>query len=72
MTAVAEMMDKDIGTEYSLADALGSTIALTDENGDIKTRYNYTPFGEPEVSGDTSDNTFMGRFWVAVLALFRS
>jgi RHS repeat-associated protein len=47
------------GIRFYLADALGSIIALTDENGDIKTRYNYTPFGEPEVIGESSGNPFM-------------
>jgi|GEM_PF-4463021 len=50
---------------FYIADALGSIIALADENGVVKTRYNYTPFGEVEVTGESSDNPFMftGREW---------
>jgi RHS repeat-associated protein len=46
------------GIRFYLADALGSIIALTDENGVIKTQYNYTPFGEVETIGEQSDNPF--------------
>ena len=43
---------------YYHADALGSIIALTDETGQIRTQYNYSPFGETELIGDLSDNPF--------------
>ena len=43
---------------YYQADALGSVIALTDDLGNIKTQYNYSPFGETEISGEISDNPF--------------
>jgi RHS repeat-associated protein len=45
-------------TRYYLTDALGSTLALTDTNGAIKTQYNYTPFGNTELIGENSDNPF--------------
>jgi len=43
---------------YYHADALGSVIALTDENGALKTQYTYDPFGNVTISGETSDNPF--------------
>jgi RHS repeat-associated protein len=43
---------------YYHADALGSIIALTDENGTVKTQYNYSPFGATEVIGEALDNPF--------------
>ncbi len=43
---------------YYHADALGSIIALTDETGQIRTQYNYSPFGETELIGEPSDNPF--------------
>ena len=41
-----------------MTDALGSVIALTDENGIVKTTYSYDPFGNTTVSGESSDNRF--------------
>jgi RHS repeat-associated protein len=50
---------KDDGTaRYYLTDALGSVIALTDENGNVMTTYTYDPFGNVTVSGEASDNPF--------------
>ncbi len=43
---------------YYHADALGSVIALTDDIGQVKTQYNYSPFGETEILGEPSDNPF--------------
>ncbi len=43
---------------YYQTDALGSVIALTDENGVVKTTYAYDPFGNTTVSGEASDNPF--------------
>jgi len=43
---------------YYQADALGSIIDLTDQNGTVKTTYTYDPFGKVIVSGETSDNPF--------------
>ena len=41
-----------------MTDALGSVIALTDENGVVKTTYSYDPFGNTTISGEASDNPF--------------
>ncbi len=46
------------GTEYYLADALSSTLALTDGAGGIGTTYTYDPFGRTVASGLASRNTF--------------
>jgi RHS repeat-associated protein len=46
------------GTEYNLADALGSTVALSDDTGAVRTAYAYEPFGATTVTGDTSDNPY--------------
>jgi RHS repeat-associated protein len=46
------------GSQQVLADALGSTIALTDGNGSIQTEYNYEPFGRTTVSGASRTNPF--------------
>ena len=43
---------------FYVTDALGSVIALTDENGVVKTTYSYDPFGNVTVSGESSDNPF--------------
>ena len=31
---------------------------MTDETGVMKTQYNYSPFGETEITGESSDNPF--------------
>ncbi|MBI4823335.1 MAG: DUF2778 domain-containing protein, partial [Nitrospirae bacterium] len=50
---------KSDGTiRYYQQDALGSVIALTDENGTVKTTYSYDPYGNTEVMGEPSDNPF--------------
>lgn len=46
------------GNEYLHADALGSTLALTDDSGAIKTRYSYSPYGATTVTGAPSANPF--------------
>ena len=43
--------------EYYHADALGSTLALTDDSGVVQTTYAYEPFGNSTVTG-TSANPF--------------
>jgi RHS repeat-associated protein len=43
---------------YYLANPLGSVTALTDENGVVKTTYNYDPFGQVAASGEASSNPF--------------
>lgn len=45
------------GDEHYLSDALGSTLALTDNTGAVTTRYSYDPFGNTTVTG-TSNNPF--------------
>jgi RHS repeat-associated protein len=51
------------GTRYFLADALSSTLALTDDVGAVRTSYTYEPFGATTVTGEASANTtrFTGR-----------
>ena len=46
------------GTSNYLADALGSTIALTDANGTTQTQYSYDPFGSTSTSGAASTNSY--------------
>ncbi len=43
---------------YYQTDALGSVIALMDDLGSVKTQYTYSPFGETDTIGETSDNPF--------------
>jgi RHS repeat-associated protein len=43
---------------YYHQDALGSVLALTDEAGAVRTRYNYEPFGETAYTGEESDQPF--------------
>jgi RHS repeat-associated protein len=51
------------GTEFYLADALMSTVALTNAVGAVETSYTYQPFGTPLVEGAVSANSiqFTGR-----------
>jgi RHS repeat-associated protein len=44
------------GTESYIADALGSSVALTDPGGTIATQYIYEPFGNTATFGTPSDN----------------
>jgi RHS repeat-associated protein len=44
------------GSFTPLQDALGTTIALIDANGNIQTTYSYDPFGNTTVSGAASSN----------------
>jgi hypothetical protein len=46
------------GTATLLADALGSTIALTNPAGGIQTNYTYEPFGKVSVSGTSNANPY--------------
>jgi len=46
------------GTFTPLQDALGSTIALVDANGNQTTQYSYDPFGNTTVFGATNANGF--------------
>jgi RHS repeat-associated protein len=43
--------------EYYHTDALGSTLALTDQTGSVQTTYTYDPFGNTTISG-VSNNPF--------------
>jgi RHS repeat-associated protein len=50
------------GAMSFLADALGSSIALTDSNGSINTSYTYEPFGNTTVAGSNGNPyQFTGR-----------
>jgi RHS repeat-associated protein len=46
------------GTRALLAEALGSTLALTDPAGAVQTQYTYEPFGVTSTSGPTNGNSF--------------
>ena len=46
------------GTFAPLTDALRSTIALVDANGNVQTSYSYDPFGNTTVSGTSNANEF--------------
>jgi len=41
-----------------MADALGSTIALTDADGTTQTQYSYDPYGSTSTSGAASTNSY--------------
>jgi RHS repeat-associated protein len=45
-------------TRNYLTDFLGSTTALADDTGVIKTTYGYEPYGEANVSGEVTSNSF--------------
>ncbi len=46
------------GARNFLADALGSTLGLTDSTGTLQTQYTYEPFGNASVSGSTNANSY--------------
>jgi RHS repeat-associated protein len=46
------------GSMSFLTDSLGSTLALTDSNGNVATNYTYDPFGNASASGVSSANPF--------------
>ena len=46
------------GTIHFLADALGSTVALSDGTGVAATSYTYAPFGETSHNGSATGNSF--------------
>lgn len=52
-----------LGARDLLTDALGSTVALADDQGALTTRYTYTPFGAATVEGPANSNPhqFTGR-----------
>jgi RHS repeat-associated protein len=51
------------GTSSFLTDELGSTVALADGSGTLRSTYTYDPFGATAAAGDPSDNKqqFTGR-----------
>jgi len=57
-------LDEDIGrtdssgTSSYLTDRLGSTVALANSAGTVKTQYTYDPFGLTTTSGTASTNTY--------------
>jgi RHS repeat-associated protein len=44
--------------QYYLTDAVGSVVALTDQNGVVQTQYTYGPFGQTTSTGTASDNPY--------------
>jgi RHS repeat-associated protein len=46
------------GSFTPLKDALGSTVALVDSSGTVRTTYTYDPFGNTSVSGNSNSNGF--------------
>jgi RHS repeat-associated protein len=48
------MRSDALGTRVLLADVIGSTVALTDPAGAVKTQYSYEPFGAATASGESS------------------
>ena len=46
------------GSQSYLTDALGSTLALSDANGNLTTQYSYEAYGNTTASGTTSDNAY--------------
>ncbi|RDU96775.1 RHS repeat-associated core domain-containing protein, partial [Trinickia dinghuensis] len=45
-----------LGTRSFVTDALGSTVALTDGSGAVKTNYTYEPYGNTTTSGEVNGN----------------
>ncbi|HEY5891929.1 MAG TPA: RHS repeat-associated core domain-containing protein, partial [Chthoniobacterales bacterium] len=68
------------GTLYFHQDGLGSTVSLTDSNGNVVESYQYDAFGKPAFSNGSGqaitasarDNRFLftGREWLAELGLY--
>ena len=46
-----------LGARSFITDALGSTVALTDTSGVLKTSYAYEPYGKSSATGETSSNS---------------
>ncbi|WP_035058713.1 RHS repeat-associated core domain-containing protein [Andreprevotia chitinilytica] len=46
------------GRRWLLPDGLGSTLALADDGGAIRTNYTYEAYGEVQTSGDSSANPY--------------
>ncbi|WP_175759271.1 RHS repeat-associated core domain-containing protein [Burkholderia ambifaria] len=45
------------GPRIAITDALGSTLALVDENGLTKTTYSYEPYGDASTGGESNANS---------------
>ena len=46
------------GARHFLSDALGSTLALTDSTGIVRTQYTYDPYGNTTRTGSSSSNSY--------------
>jgi RHS repeat-associated protein len=46
------------GTRHYLTDALGSSVALSDDAGSVQTEYTYEPFGTTTAAGSSNQNVF--------------
>lgn len=59
-TGVDEYLTRTDGTgrRSVLTDVIGSTIALTDDTGNVVTEYTYDPFGATTATGEASANAF--------------
>lgn len=58
---VDERFSRGSGPDESfyIVDALGSTTALTDRNGQVTARFGYSPYGSSDVSPGPHDNQYM-------------
>lgn len=45
-----------LGPKSFVTDALGTTVALTDSGGSVRTSYTYEPYGNTTVSGEANAN----------------
>ncbi len=48
--------DTTLGTRHFVTDALGSTLALTDNSGAVQVSYTYDPYGATTASGEANGN----------------
>lgn len=60
MLAIDQALTRGVG-EFYLADALGSTVALTSQDGAVSTTYTYAPFGTTVAVSSTNPFQFTGR-----------
>jgi RHS repeat-associated protein len=65
---------ESLQTVYPLADGLGTTVALTNEAGEVLQRYRYTAFGQPSTLSVSKASVayrflFTGREWLAGVGL---
>ncbi|WP_185754273.1 RHS repeat domain-containing protein [Luteibacter sp. 9135] len=59
--SVDEKLSRTDGStsEYYLADALGSSVALTDSQGRVSTRYGYDAYGKTQGIGTSTENRYL-------------